>query len=90
MVIVMYATAASSMAGWASSMGYHASEKDLGAMASAHTDQWVEILPRTPLRAGYEDTRYSYFDIPSQESWTYLRVNMYPGKWQCASITASE
>jgi allantoicase len=39
--------------------------------------EWQELLPKTPLRPGYEDTRMHYFDIP-EVTGTHVRVNYYP------------
>ena len=30
------------------------------------------------LKPGYEDTRKSYFVVDSRETWTHLRLNLYP------------
>jgi allantoicase len=36
------------------------------------------LVPMTTLHAGYEDTRYNYHAIDNKESWTHIRLNIYP------------
>jgi len=42
--------------------------------------EWTEVLPKTPLRPGYEATRMHYFtfDRPVPVEATHLRVNYFP------------
>lgn len=40
--------------------------------------QWEELLPRTPLRPGYEPSRMHYFRLPSEMTGTHVRVNYFP------------
>lgn len=39
---------------------------------------WNELLPKTPLRPGYEQTRMHYFTLPTPMEGTHLRINYYP------------
>lgn len=48
-------------------------------------DQWVDLLPMTPLKPGYEETRFHTFDISSHlasssqlRRATHIRVNYFP------------
>lgn len=36
--------------------------------------EWVEILPKSPLNPGSQH----FFDIPSAQVWTHLRLHIYP------------
>ena len=45
---------------------------------SGKTSTWHTLLPMTPLKPGYEDTRLHYFQVPSNRSFTHLRLNYYP------------
>uniref|UniRef100_A0A7S2L5J2 Allantoicase domain-containing protein n=1 Tax=Leptocylindrus danicus TaxID=163516 RepID=A0A7S2L5J2_9STRA len=40
--------------------------------------KWHTLLPMTPLRPGYEETRLHYFHVPSELSFTHLRLNYFP------------
>lgn len=39
---------------------------------------WKELLPKTPLRPGYEGTRMHYFTVETAVEGTHLRVNYFP------------
>jgi allantoicase len=39
---------------------------------------WKELLPKTPLRPGYEQTRMHYFTLETPMEGTHLRINYYP------------
>jgi allantoicase len=39
---------------------------------------WKELLPKTPLRPGYEQTRMHYFTLETPVEGTHLRINYYP------------
>lgn len=59
-------------------MGTACTREMLKQMESIDSDHWEEILKMTELRPGYEETRHNFFKIDSKESWTHLRLNMYP------------
>ena len=40
--------------------------------------QWKELLPKTPLRPGFEPTRMHYFTLHAPVVGTTIRVNSYP------------
>jgi len=39
---------------------------------------WSELLPKTPLRPGYEQSRMHYFTLETPMEGTHLRINYYP------------
>ncbi|XP_023331244.1 allantoicase [Eurytemora carolleeae] len=39
---------------------------------------WKEIVPRTPLGAGYKDTARTFIEVSSKEVYTHIRLNMFP------------
>jgi len=46
-----------------------------------HDAKWHTLLPMTPLRPGYEETRLHYFqvvNVPSELRFTHLRLNYFP------------
>lgn len=61
-------------------MGLCASEEENAAVQQLHSDQWPVIVPLTPLGAGYEETRKSFFKISGNDdaAFTHIRVNMGP------------
>ncbi|XP_043272867.1 allantoicase-like [Venturia canescens] len=61
-----------------SEMGSSASEENLRKMAALKTECWETLVPMSDLKAGYEETRKSYFPLKSRKSWTHLRLNIYP------------
>lgn len=59
-------------------MGKAASKSDFDKIARLKSEEWTEILPRTELGAGYEDTRHAFFNVAVEEVFTHLRVDIYP------------
>ncbi|XP_049808414.1 allantoicase-like [Schistocerca nitens] len=49
--------------------------KEIQQLDSQH---WTEIVPMTALKPGYPETRYNHFTINSDETWTHVRLNMFP------------
>jgi allantoicase len=45
---------------------------------AVNSEKWVTILEKSPLKAGYETSRHNLFEVHCKETWTHLRVNMYP------------
>lgn len=45
---------------------------------TVYEQDWEVLVPMTTLHAGYEDTRYNYHAIDNKESWTHIRLNIYP------------
>jgi len=39
---------------------------------------WKPLLPRTPLKPGYEETRYHFFQLETPVEGTHVRVNYFP------------
>ncbi|XP_068084773.1 allantoicase-like [Anabrus simplex] len=61
-----------------SELGGAATPDMLKQIAKLKSEDWVELVPRSTLQGGYKDTRYNYFAVDSDETWTHLRLNMYP------------
>ncbi|RVE46686.1 hypothetical protein evm_008649 [Chilo suppressalis] len=59
-------------------MGSACCRRDLEEVERLKSDKWEEIVPVTPLEAGYEDTRLNFQKVVSDEAWTHIRVNIYP------------
>jgi allantoicase len=56
----------------------HTPDEVAQAEIACHPVAWNEVLPKTPLRPGYEATRMHYFTLPEPMVGTHLRVNYYP------------
>lgn len=48
------------------------------ADAASRQLPWRELLPKTPLRPGYEATRMHYFTLSTPLEGTHVRVNYFP------------
>lgn len=59
-------------------MGRAAAKSDFDKVAKLNSDEWTELLPITPLKAGYEESRHNYFAVDTDMVCTHIRVNMYP------------
>ncbi|OQR90848.1 allantoicase [Thraustotheca clavata] len=59
-------------------MGTCASSSESEAIEKLGSESWHEILPRTELNPGYEESRHHYFEIANDQVWTHLRVNIFP------------
>jgi hypothetical protein len=64
-------------------MGLAASDAEFAAVAKLQSEQWAELIPLTPLGAGYEATRRTMFTVAPQPAgsgnvFTHLRINMGP------------
>ncbi|VVC98531.1 unnamed protein product [Leptidea sinapis] len=59
-------------------MGSACTDKDLAQVKKLRSEKWEEIVPITALRPGLEDTRMNYQKVVSDETWTHIRVNIYP------------
>ena len=61
-----------------SKTGHACSNDDLEQIKELKSDRWHEIVSRSKLNPGYEDTRKNYFKVTSSEAYTHLRLNYYP------------
>ncbi|XP_053603789.1 allantoicase-like [Plodia interpunctella] len=61
-----------------SQMGSACSDCNFEKIKRLNSEKWDEIVPVTPLRPGYEDTRLNYQKVVSDEIYTHLRINVYP------------
>lgn len=43
-----------------------------------HTQKWETLVPMTKLGAGYEETRRNYFHVSGENTWTHIRLNIFP------------
>lgn len=59
-------------------MGTACTDEEQGLMSKLKTDQWVELVPMTKLKPGYEETRKNYFTIHTNEISSHIRVNIFP------------
>lgn len=59
-------------------LGTACTRNQLEKMKSCNFSNWTEIIPRTQLDPGIEETRHNYFEIHSSKTWTHLRLNIYP------------
>jgi len=60
-------------------MGTAATPEQIQKVDQALTKhKFLELLPRTPLRPGYPETRTHFFAVQSPQSVTHLRVNYFP------------
>lgn len=46
--------------------------------ACVHHTEWTEVLPRTALQPGYEETRWHHFSFAVPLTATHVRLNYYP------------
>ncbi|RXM31036.1 hypothetical protein EOD39_7321 [Acipenser ruthenus] len=69
--------------------GTAASEEEFQAIQKLQSDSWVELVSIAALKPGYVDTCHNYFPVSSQQRWTHIRLNLYPGdkriveEWSC-------
>ncbi|KAJ0178659.1 hypothetical protein K1T71_005434 [Dendrolimus kikuchii] len=59
-------------------LGTSCTDRQLHQVYKLQSDKWHELVPVTALRPGYEGTRLNYQKVLSDESWTHIRVNIYP------------
>ncbi|XP_077283095.1 allantoicase-like [Arctopsyche grandis] len=59
-------------------MGSCCNRNDLIEIGQLSSEHWQEIIPKTALQPGYEDTRHNYQKVISDEAFTHIRINMYP------------
>lgn len=61
-------------------MGLCATEQENKLVATLESEQWMNIVPLSPLGAGYEETRKTVFceNIPHIGPVTHIRLNMGP------------
>mmetsp|Transcript_14990 Transcript_14990/g.24815 ORF Transcript_14990/g.24815 Transcript_14990/m.24815 type:complete len:399 (+) Transcript_14990:45-1241(+) len=62
-------------------MGLCATAEENALVADLDSENWPTLVPLSPLKAGYEDTRRSHFDIDTSvhnQKVNYIRLNMGP------------
>lgn len=59
-------------------IGSECTKDDFEKIQRLQTDNWQEILEMTELQAGYQETRHNFFEITSKDTFTHLRLNIYP------------
>ncbi|XP_012261272.2 allantoicase-like [Athalia rosae] len=59
-------------------LGTAASQSDLEQVARLKSENWKTLVQMTTLEPGYEETRRNYFHVPANETWTHLRLNIFP------------
>ncbi|XP_021352529.1 allantoicase-like isoform X2 [Mizuhopecten yessoensis] len=61
-----------------SDMGTEATVQEITEITKLHSEDWEEVLSKTPLRPGYLTSCHNYFEIHNKSRHTHLRVNMFP------------
>lgn len=61
-----------------SHMGNAATPEVMEQIQKLGSEGWTEIVPVTPLRPGYPDTRLNRFEISNECVWTHVRLNIFP------------
>lgn len=60
-------------------IGRAPSNRDFDKIARLKSQDWIEVVPLTELKPGYEETRYTYIqNTEFIEKYTHLRVNIFP------------
>jgi allantoicase len=60
-------------------MGVAASPGQLTAVTKTWSEvQSFELLPKSPLKAGYQETRLHYFAVKNPQTASHLRINYFP------------
>ncbi|XP_069461111.1 probable inactive allantoicase isoform X2 [Ambystoma mexicanum] len=60
-------------------IGHTSSEEEFEAVDKMKSDSWHLLLPMVELKAGYPDISHNYFPVSSEQRWTHIRLNIYPG-----------
>ncbi|XP_024912544.1 allantoicase isoform X2 [Cynoglossus semilaevis] len=58
--------------------GMAASQQELAAVTTLHSEAWPELLGVSSLKPGYKDVCHNYFTVSFKNRVTHLRVNLYP------------
>ncbi|XP_069697543.1 allantoicase-like isoform X1 [Periplaneta americana] len=61
-----------------SKLGGAATPEMLKILSKLGSENWKEIIPMTSLCGGYQDTRHNFHAVDNKESWTHVRLNIYP------------
>ncbi|KAI4460747.1 allantoicase [Holotrichia oblita] len=59
-------------------MGTECSDEALALVKSMKTENWQELIPMTPLTAGYINTSRKFFKINSDKVYSHIRLNIFP------------
>uniref|UniRef100_A0A336M292 Allantoate amidinohydrolase n=1 Tax=Culicoides sonorensis TaxID=179676 RepID=A0A336M292_CULSO len=60
------------------SIGSACTKTDLDQVKKINTDKWNEIVPKTQLGPGCEETRKTFIIVNSNDIFTHVRLNYYP------------
>lgn len=61
-----------------SMMGSACTTADLQQVGKLRSETWEEIVPRTQLQPGYEETRKTLLKVTSENVFTHIRLNYFP------------
>lgn len=50
----------------------------LDQIGKINSDNWIHLIGQTDLKPGYQESRLNYFEVTSRETFTHLRLNMFP------------
>ncbi|XP_016054692.1 PREDICTED: probable allantoicase [Miniopterus natalensis] len=59
-------------------MGLAATPEEFEAIAELKSSAWDFLVPMTELRPGKPASSHNYFLVNSQQTWTHLRLNIFP------------
>ncbi|GJQ75812.1 hypothetical protein Trydic_g17881 [Trypoxylus dichotomus] len=59
-------------------MGTECSDETFDQVKSLRSENWHELVPMTPLTAGYVNTSRNFFKINSDKVYTHIRLNIFP------------
>lgn len=59
-------------------MGTECSKEAFAQVKAIKTEKWKELIPMTPLTAGFINTSRSFFKIDSDKVYSHIRLNIFP------------
>lgn len=59
-------------------IGTAAGQSDVKQISRLNTEKWETLVPMSMLGAGYQETRRNYFYVSRTDTWTHLRLNIFP------------
>ncbi|XP_028905701.1 probable allantoicase isoform X2 [Ornithorhynchus anatinus] len=67
-------------------IGTAATNEELESIERLKSDNWRLLVPMAKLKPGYVGKSQNYFPVNSQQRWTHLRLNIYPGVGRSKSM----
>ncbi|XP_037054073.1 probable allantoicase isoform X2 [Peromyscus leucopus] len=59
--------------------GAAATPEEFGVISELKSDSWEYLVPMSELKPGDPDSGHNYFLVNSQQRWTHVRLNIFPG-----------